>query len=463
MRVERFEVPGLAQYSYMVSDEGVAAVIDPIRDIDRYVAYALENGLRIVAVMETHIHADFVAGTVGLAEATGAELCLSAYDIGERYVYRMPHRALADGDSIEVGGVRLQALHTPGHTPEHLSFLLFEGGGEPTAMFSGDFLFVGSLGRPDLLGDAAKVGLAHALYRSLSGRLAGLPDAMKVYPGHGAGSLCGSGMSGRAETTLGVERATNSFFQLGEEEFVAKILGSVPPMPEYYPRMKELNAKGARPLGTLPGGAGLSVEEVAAFAKDKEFVVVDLRTPEKFGGEHIAGAINIGAGANLPLWAGWMLDAEKKIVLIGEGEDEGETRLALGRVGLDRVAGHLEGGMTAWMAAGLPVVQTRLVTPGEVAHLPAGTVVLDVRNNAELGEGMISGSRHAMLGGLPGLVDELSRETRLVTVCAGGYRASLAASLLQADGFTNVGSLAGGLSAWVAAGLPIDREPDGQE
>ena len=457
MRVERFEVPGLAQYSYVVSDGGVAAVIDPIRDFDRYVAYALENGLRIVAVTETHIHADFAAGTVGLAEATGAELCLSAYDMGERYVYRMPHRALADGDSIEVGGVRLQALHTPGHTPEHLSFLLFEGGGEPTAMFSGDFLFAGSLGRPDLLGDAAKVGLAHALYRSLSERLAGLPDVMKVYPGHGAGSLCGSGMSGHAETTLGVERATNPFFRLGEEEFVARILGSVPPMPEYYPRMKELNAVGARSLRTLPGGAALSVEQVAAAAKDDGFALVDLRTPGAFGAGHISGAINIGEGANLPLWAGWMLDAAKMIVLVGDGGDEEETRLALGRVGLDRVAGHLEGGMGAWVGAELPVVRTRLVTAGEVAHLPAGTVVLDVRNDGELGEGMIPGSRHAILGGLPGLVEELPRETPIVTVCAGGYRASLAASLLQADGFTDVGSLAGGLGAWVAAGLPIDR------
>ena len=214
MNVERFEIPGLAQYSYIVSDGGEAAVIDPIRDIERYVAYAGERSLRIVAILETHIHADFAAGSVALAEATGAPLCLSDYDAGELYQYAMPHRRLAHGDAVQIGSAHLEAIHTPGHTPEHLSFLLFASRATPPlAMFSGDFLFAGSLGRPDLLGDDAKLGLAHALYRSLTVRLADLPDGLDVYPGHGAGSLCGSGMSGHAQTTLGYERATNPFLR----------------------------------------------------------------------------------------------------------------------------------------------------------------------------------------------------------------------------------------------------------
>jgi hydroxyacylglutathione hydrolase len=450
MMVERFEVPGLAQYSYVVSDGGRAAVIDPIRDFGRYVAYAKAQGLQIIAVLETHLHADFAAGSVGLVEATGAEFCVSAYDVGEQYVYERPHRALADGDSVVVGGVRLQAMHTPGHTPEHLSFLLFDGSG-PVALFSGDFLFAGSLGRPDLLGDAAKVDLAHALYRSLHG-LVGLQDELTVYPGHGAGSLCGSGMSGHAETTLGYERTTNAFFRYGEEEFVAKILGGVPPLPDYYPRMKELNAAGAAALVSLPGGRGLLVAKVAAFAQDEEFALVDLRTPKEFGAGHVAGALNLGVGGNLSLWAGWMLDAEKTIVLIGDGDEE--ARLSLVRVGLDRIAGHLDGGMAAWIAEGMPVVRTAQVTPDGVA---SEAVMLDVRNDAELVEGMILGARHAMLGTLPGAVEDLPRDTPLVTVCAGGYRSSLAASVLERAGFTDVGSLAGGMGAWVQAGMRLVR------
>ena len=199
MKVERFEVPGLAQYSYVISSDGVAAVVDAIRDVDRYTEYAEANGLRITHVLETHIHADFAAGSVALAEETGAALCLSGYDEGEHYRYAMAHRTLRNGDAIVVGKVRIVALHTPGHTPEHFSFVLFDTGAfdtenEPVALLSGDFLFVGSVGRPDLLGDATKDGLARELFRSLHERIAGLPDAVNVYPGHGAGSLCGAGM-----------------------------------------------------------------------------------------------------------------------------------------------------------------------------------------------------------------------------------------------------------------------------
>ncbi|SFS06927.1 hydroxyacylglutathione hydrolase [Granulicella pectinivorans] len=460
MNVERFEVPGLAQYSYLVSDNGEAAVIDPIRDIDRYIAYAAEHGLRIVAILETHIHADFAAGSVALAAATGAPLCLSAYDEGELYRYAMPHRALHHGERVSIGGARLEAVHTPGHTPEHLSFLLFESGAtQPTAMFSGDFLFAGSLGRPDLLGEGAKQGLAHALYGSLTQRLSGLPDALTVYPGHGAGSLCGSGMSGHAATTLGSERATNPFFRLAAEAFVTTILASVPPMPAYYPRMKQLNADGAPVLATLPGASALSVQTVFSASTDPAFVLVDLRTPAEFGDGHIPGAVNIGVEGNLSLWAGWMLDPTKRIVLIGGDGDEAETRLALIRVGLDAIAGHLDGGMPAWTAAGLPVAETVQFAPVDAAAQANTSMLLDVRNEAERREGVIPGSRAAMLGDLLEAVAPIPRDTPLITVCAGGYRASLAASLLLRAGFTHVGSLAGGVGAWLEAGMPLEKQP----
>jgi hydroxyacylglutathione hydrolase len=452
LRIERFEVSGLAQYSYVVSDGGVAAVIDPIRDVDRYLEYAKRMGLRITQVLETHIHADFAAGSVGLVEATGAELALSAYDEGERYRYAMPHRALADGDSIEVGSSRLVAMHTPGHTPEHLSFLLFEGSeSSPEAMFSGDFLFAGSLGRPDLLGEAAKVGLAHALYRSVQA-LVGPPDGLAVYPGHGAGSLCGAGMSGRAESTLRYERGVNPFFGYGEEEFVEQILATVPPLPDYYPRMKELNAQGAPPLHSLGAVKALSPEQVAAMRGG--VTLLDVRPLEAFAAAHLPGAINMGTGGNLSLWAGWVLDPERPIVLIADGNAE-EARLALVRVGLDRIVGFLEGGMAAWVAAGGAVGRTAEISVEEASRELGEAVLLDVRDDHERAKGAIAGSLHVTLGELKRSLALLPKGRPMIAVCESGYRASIAASLLEREGFEGVGVMVGGMGAWKAAGLAV--------
>jgi hydroxyacylglutathione hydrolase len=459
MKIERFEVPGLAQSSYVVSDAESAIVIDPIRDIDRYLDYAAGGGVRITHIVETHIHADFAAGSVALAEATGAELALSAYDAGEHYRYAMPHRSLATGDSIQFGCLRLEALHTPGHTPEHLSFLLFDlarSGSEPVAMFSGDFLFVGSLGRPDLLGEDAKLGLARELYRSVHQRIAALPDSLQIYPGHGAGSLCGSGMSERSETTLGYERATNPFFRYSEEQFVEKILASVPPMPVYYPRMKQLNAQGAPALRSLPGATPLSVEQVAVLRQRAGVMLVDLRRPEAFGGAHIEGSINIGAGGNVSLWAGWLLDPEHSLVLIGDDGDAEQSRRALVRVGLDRILGYLDHGMAAWIAAGCDFANTAQVSAGEVARQRGGALVLDLRTATERLSGSIPGSRHIMLGDLPQSTHLLPKAEPIIAVCGSGYRSSIAASLLARDDFKYVSSMAGGMHAWRHRGLPLE-------
>ncbi len=457
MKIERFEIPGLAQYSYVISDGGKAAVIDPIRDVDRYLSYASKLGLKITHILETHIHADFAAGSVALGEATGAELALSAYDEGERFQYLMAHRAMKDGDSVEIGKLRLEALHTPGHTPEHLSFLLFDldrSAWEPLALFSGDFLFVGALGRPDLLGEEAKLGLAHELCKSVQERIAKLHDGIQIYPGHGAGSLCGAGLSERSETTLGYERATNPFFKYSEEEFVEKILASVPPMPVYYPRMKGLNSEGAAALRVVPGSAALSPEEVEA--QRGEATLLDLRRAEAFGGAHIAGSINIGAGQNLSLWAGWLIDPEKQIVLITEDGDNEEARRALVRVGLDLIVGHLDGGMPRWIDAGLEFARTMQKTVAEVEAERGEVVVLDVRGDQERLEGSVPGSKHVMLGDLPQAMHELPKDRPIVTVCGSGYRSSIAASLLAREGFRNVSSMDGGMGAWVHRGLAVE-------
>ncbi len=458
MKIERLEVPGLAQYSYIVSAEGRAAVIDPLRDIDRYTAYATKHGLKITHILETHIHADFAAGSTALVEATGAELALSAYDEGEHYRYAMPHCAMQDGDAVEIGGIRIQALHTPGHTPEHLSFILFDSKRSltaPSALFSGDFLFVGSLGRPDLLGDEAKQGLAHQLFRSLHDRIAFLPDSVAIYPGHGAGSLCGAGMSDRAESTLGYERATNPFFQLSEEAFVAEILASVPPMPRYYPRMKELNAHGAPILPAIPGCRDLSPSDVAKLAQQADAMLLDLRRPEAVGGAHVPGSINIGAGQNLSLWAGWLLDANKRIVLIGEDGDDEAARRSLVRVGLDRIEGFLAKGMPAWIDAGLEFARTTQLSVLEVAGNSHENLVLDVRSEKEWEEGHIHGAMHSMLGDLACNFDSLSFDRPIVTVCGSGYRSSIAASLLAQHGVLGVSSMNGGMAAWRRQNLPL--------
>ena len=438
MKIERFEVEGLAQYSYVVSDGGDAVVVDAIRDVEHYLVYAEREGLKITTVVETHIHADFAAGSCELAARTGAKLALSAYDTGERYVYAMPHRAIREGDEIQVGSVVLHAIHTPGHTPEHLSFLLEDGTGKPLAMFSGDFLFVGSLGRPDLLGEEAKVELARAMYRSVQ-RIKALPDALAIYPGHGAGSLCGAGMSDAAETTLGVEKIANPFFAMEAKAFVGELLDSVPAMPAYYPRMKALNAAGAVLLDLAAGAARIAVESVAVM---KAVTLLDVRGVAAFAAGHVPGSVSIAKGPSLALWAGWLLDATLPIVLVTDAGDDVEVRLALARVGLDVVLGHLDGGMNAWLGAGLPVAET-----AQVAEI-GEAVVLDVRNDAERNHGSIPGSVHVMLGDLPLAIGILSKEKPIVTVCESGLRASIAASLLERAGFRDVRMLEGGMGAW---------------
>jgi hydroxyacylglutathione hydrolase len=457
MKIKQFEVAGLAQYSYVVSSEGEAIVIDPMRDFDRYTKYAEEQGLAIKYVTETHIHADFASGALALAEATGAELALSFYD-QEPYSYSMAHHAMRDGDALRIDKLRLVALHTPGHTPEHLSFALFDEDrnvSQPIALFSGDFLFVGSLGRPDLLGEEAKQELAHDLYRSLHQRIGFLPDGVQVYPGHGAGSLCGSGMSERAESTLGYERLSQPLFKLDEDAFVHEILASVPPMPSYYTRMKALNSKGAPSVANLPGKHALSPAHISTLLADDSSTVVDLRRPEAFGGAHIPEALNIGAGQNLSLWGGWMITPEKRLFLINDNGDDEEARRSLVRVGLDQIEGFLESGMPAWVDAGMDFARTTQLSTKEVAEREPTTQILDVRSDREWDSGHIQGAIHIPLGGLEDRVGELQKDAEIFVVCGSGYRSSIAASLLQANGFMKISSMDGGMMAWNKRQLPL--------
>lgn len=471
MLFERFEDKGLAQYSYAVGCRGAAevAIVDPRRDIDVYLEYAAANAVGIAYVLETHIHADFASGARELAERTGARLLLSALDRGELYEVKFPHDDLRDSQSIDIGTTRIVSRHTPGHTPEHLSFLVYDrarSSDTPLMMLSGDFLFVGSLGRPDLLGEDAKRALAGKLFDSVQQRLSDLPDGLEVHPGHGSGSMCGAGMSDRPMSTLGFERIANPYLRPGLDRaaFVAKILGNVPPFPPYYRRMKAVNSSGLPSLNGLPGLKALGVDEFASRI-DRGHVVIDLRDPLSFGGGHIPGAFGIGAGHDLSTWASWVVPYDTPILLVDGADGAGDSSRieqavrALVRVGLDQVEGYLHGGMQAWGAAGLPQGRTPQLTPAELhARLRAGDRirVIDVRTDSEWERGHIDGACHIMGGFIADRAAELkeSREPIAVT-CAAGYRSTVAASVLERAGVAPVYSVIGGMGAWTRAGLPI--------
>ncbi|MGH9601199.1 MAG: MBL fold metallo-hydrolase [Terriglobales bacterium] len=459
MKLERFVVPGLAHYSYVVASQDKAAVVDPRRDVDVYQDYAAANGLKITHILETHIHADYASGARELAARTGAKLWLSGHDTGEDFEYSFPHHEFRDGEELMLGGTRIVALHTPGHTPEHLSFLLYEEGGrkQPMAMLSGDFVFVGSLGRPDLLGEGAKYKLAGQLYESVHQKIAAMPDGLEIHPAHGAGSMCGAGMGERPQTTLGYERATNVFFApRSQNEFVDLILGSVPPFPEYYKRMKRVNSEGLL-LPELPGGAALSPEEFRKQAEDKQAVVIDLRRPEAFGGAHVPGAFSIGGDQNLAMWAAWMVPYDRPILLVGdEAASYEEARRSLVRVGLDDIRGHLRGGMKSWILAGYPQEHVAQISVTELAarNGKGDLYVLDVRSDREWKSGHVAGAMHIMASDLPQQLDSLPRDRTVHIICGSGYRSSIASSVMKRAGRSNVVNMVGGMTAWTGAGLP---------
>jgi hydroxyacylglutathione hydrolase len=462
MKFQRFEVPGLAHYSYVLGAAGKAVVVDPKRDVDTYIEYARANDLKIAYILETHIHADYCSGAKELAEATGAELWLSGHDSGEDFVYQFSHHKFRDGEALELGEMRIVALHTPGHTPEHLSFLVYDtkrSATMPMLMLSGDFVFVGSLGRPDLLGEAAKQKLAGQLYDSLNSKIAELPDGLEVHPAHGAGSMCGAGMGDRPQTTLGYERLSNMFFaDRDKQTFVQHILSTVPPFPDYYRGMKRVNSDGPRTVGVEPPRA-LAVDEFKKAAMDGEHVVIDLRRPEAFGGAHIPGALNVGQAAVFSTWAAWVVPYDKPILLVGDASTNyDEARRALIRVGLDDVRGYLKGGMAAWVEAGHEQAHVSQISVGELSEIVRSNkdaFVLDVRADSEWNSGHIESATHIMGGDLPKRAGELPRDRKIYAVCAAGYRSSVATSVLKRAGFRDVVNVDGGMGAWNRQKLPV--------
>jgi hydroxyacylglutathione hydrolase len=450
MIVKRFFEPLIAQNSYMIgcAAAGEAIVIDPNRNLQQYVDAAEIANLRITHVTETHIHADFLSGARELAHRTGASLCLS--DEGDlAWKYQFDHdRKLKHGDRITIGNVTVDVLHTPGHTPEHLTFLITDGAvaDQPIAAVTGDFVFVGDVGRPDLLEKAAKIAGsmetgARALWNSLQ-KLKPYPDFLQIWPGHGAGSSCGKGISAVPHSTLGYERLFNwAFTSKSENDFVANVLSGQPDPPPYFAVMKSQNKVGpaALPAAGIPE-AGTGLAEILKTGG----LVIDTRPAAEFAKGHVHGTLNIPLGGSFVTWAGWLIPYDQDFYVITDRRDD--VRKALALIGLDRIAGSFPPSR----AKGKETVDQ--VAAGDLANLQAsnGLVLIDVRNDNEWNEGHIPNAIHIPLGQLAQRIGEIPADETVVVQCQGGGRSSIAASLLQKMGRKNVANLAGGYKAWKA-------------
>ena len=450
MEIKRFYLGCLAHASYLVHDDGEAAVIDPQRDIDLYIEAARELGAQIRWVIETHLHADFVSGHLELASRAGATICIGAA-AGALY----EHRDLHDGDELPLGKATLRAISTPGHTEEGICILALGPGAEiPTAVFTGDTLFIGDVGRPDLSPSKTPQQLAGLLFDSLHEKLLTLPDETLVYPAHGAGSLCGKQMSSDSSSTIGKERRFNYALQAkSREEFITLLTAEMPPRPEYFQSEVARNRSGAAPLESLPAVRRLSPEEVLQLQVSGA-IVLDTRPAEQFGAAHVPGSIHIALSGQFASWAARLLGIDATMVLVGENEEAvQEAQVRLARVGIEKIAGSLAGGILAWIASGKPVDTVEQISVHDLAEVlnsyADNIALIDVREASERASGrFIPESISIPLPELQARMDEIDRNSRVLVMCRSGYRSSVASSLLQAGGVRDVVNLVGGYDAW---------------
>ncbi len=466
MLLKYFYDEKLAQASYLVgcAKTGEALVVDPMRNVTPYLRAAEKEGLRITHVTETHIHADFVSGSRELAAATGAALYLS--DMGDenwKYAFADEPEVILvrDGDTWLVGNVKVEVIHTPGHTPEHIAFQITDtaAADRPMGIFTGDFLFVGDIGRPDLLEEAAgykgtkEVG-ARQQFRTVQ-RFKELPDYLQIWPGHGAGSACGKALGAIPTTTLGYEKLFNPAFRFDDEaQFVAWLLDGQPEPPRYFAHMKKLNKAGPPLLHALPAPANFDRATLNAAVEDG-CQVFDLRNRGQFAWGHVPGTVNVPADSNSWItYVGWLVDYERPVYLVLPSVDaEAQILTDLRSIGVDYVPGYFSPEAVAHNAQALPVITAREL----VRRLPQNSItLLDVRGRSEYMERHVQGATHIPLGYLPEHLAEIPRDGLVVTHCASGYRSQIAASLLQAAGFDNVIALNEGEEVW-AQMLPVAR------
>jgi len=459
MYFKQFYLGCLAHASYLIGSAGEAAVVDPQRDIEQYVNEAEAEGLKIKYVIETHLHADFVSGHRELAERTGAKIVF-----GRNANAAFEYAPAKDGDEFRIGKVYLRVLETPGHTPESISILVTDTdvSNQPQKVLTGDTLFIGDVGRPDLAGSKGLTAdqMAGMLYDSLRDKLLKLDDSVEVWPAHGKGSLCGRNMSNETSSTIGLQRQFNYALQpMPKEEFVKMMTTDLPEAPAYFSKDAEINRGGARALAELPRPAALAPEEINKLAGEG-VAVLDVRTNVEFGAGHVPGALNVGLGGQFASWAGQLIKFDAPIVIVAEDEskvDEAVMRLA--RVGIENVKGYLAGGMTAWARAGLGVNTITQISVDDLSELLSAQIdlqVIDVRQPGEYNAGHAPSAVNAPLARVGERASEFDPNRRTAVICAGGYRSSAASSVLARRGFKNLLNVLGGTGAWIKAGYPVE-------
>jgi hydroxyacylglutathione hydrolase len=458
MYFEQFYLGCLAHASYMLASEGEAVVIDPQRDVEIYLTAAREHNLQIRHIFETHLHADFVSGHKELAERTGATIY-----IGPHGGARFARVEVGDGFQLRVGKLRIDVLNTPGHTPESICLLVTdeEKSEKPWAVFTGDTLFIGDVGRPDLSPSHTPAELAGLLYDSLHTKLMKLPGDVLVYPAHGAGSLCGRNMRAERSSTIATERTTNYALQIGSRlEFIQELTSKVPVRPNYFLEDAEINREGAAPLSEMPELRPISPLDLQSLLAEG-VIALDVRPPGDFAAGHVPGSINIALSGQFASWAGSVLGLSSRPVLIAGSDDQlSEARLRLARVGIEDARGFLQDGVAAWKQAGLPISELPEISVDVVnTWLRTGEAsLLDVRREGEWKAGHVEGATWSPLDTLNSAIPALDHDRRIAVHCKSGYRSAIACSVLQRAGFRNVVNVIGGFDAWQAANLPFVTE-----
>jgi len=455
MYFEQFYLGCLAHASYLLASEGEAVVVDPQRDVELYLKAAAEHGATVRHIFETHLHADFVSGHRELAARTGAKIYMGAQS-GATF----EHVPVSDGFELKFGKVSIRVLETPGHTPESICLVVTdaEKSSAPWAVLTGDSLFIGDVGRPDLSPRHTPAQLAGLLYDSLHTKLMSLPDSVLVYPAHDAGSLCDKIMRSQRSSTIGTELLPNYALQItSREEFIRQLTSNLPARPEYFAKDAEINRTGAAALSDLPPLGGLSPSELDGMLKAGE-IALDVRPMDEFAAGHVPGSVNIALGGQFASWAATVLGLASHPVLIAETDAQiEEARIRLARVGIEELDGYLAGGVAAWKQSGQPLAIVAQIGAQELEQrLGAGKVqVLDVRREPEWDAGHVEGAAWWPLDNFRVSPPEIDHEVPLAVHCKGGYRSMIAASLLQRAGFRNVINLIGGFDAWQQANLPI--------